>query len=144
LGKNCEFLGFNINFNAAFDFLYYFYVVKNKRYEIRKYKSGYILIDKKLNLKIFSNNYFDFFPIVIENGLELYEYKLNKKEIKNKKILDIGGYIDTPLAFSKMGTKKVVAYEPICYKLLLKNLKIDKIKNVVVKPYYVYSSESKN
>jgi len=141
-GKNYKFI-FNIDSNAAFYFLYYFYVVKNKRYEIRKYKSGYILIDKKLNLKIFSNNFFDFIPIVVENSLDLYEYKLNKKEIKNKRILDIGGYIDTPLTFSKMWAKKVVVYEPIYQKLLLKNLKLNKIKNVIVKPYYVYSSESK-
>ena len=94
-----------------------------------------------MNLKIFSNNFFDFIPIVFESSLDLYEYKLNKKEIKNKRILDIGGYIDTPIAFSKMEAKKVVTYEPIYYKLLLKNLRLNKIKNVVVKPYYIYSSE---
>ncbi len=71
----------------------------------------------------------------------MYEYKLNKEEIKNKRILDIGAYIDTPLAFSKIEAKEVIAFEPIYYKVLLKSLKINKIKNVIVKPYYIYSSE---
>ena len=42
-----------------------------------------------------------------------------------------------------MWAKKIVVYEPIYQKLLLKNLKLNKIKNMIVKPYYVYSSESK-
>ena len=101
------------------------------------------MVDKKLNLNIFSSNFFDFIPIVIESSLDLYEYKLDEKEIKNKKILDIGGYIDTPLVFSKMGAREVITFEPLYHKLLLKNLKINKIKNVIVKPYYVFSSECK-
>jgi len=142
-GKNYEFLGVNISSNAAFDFLYYFYVVKNTRYEIRKYKNGYFLIDKKLNLKIFSDNFFDIISLLPENSLDLHEYKLDKKEIKCKKILDIGGYIDTPIAFSKMGARKVITYEPIYYRVLLKNLKLNRMKNVIVKPHYIYSSECK-
>ena len=144
-GKSYEFKGFNINSNAAFIFLYYFYVVKNRRYEIRKIKNGYILVDKKLNLNIFSNDFYNIIPIVVENSLDLRGYKLDKKrnEIKGRKILDIGGYIDTPISFSKMGAREVITFEPLYHKLLLKNLKINKIKNVIVKPYYVFSSECK-
>ena len=75
--------------------------------------------------------------------MNLHEYRLKKDEIENKKVLDVGGYIDTPIVFAKIGAKKVVTYEPIYYKLLLKNLKLNKIKNVVVKPYYIYSSGCK-
>ncbi len=86
-----------------------------------------------MNLKIFSNNFFDIISLLPENSLDLHEYKLDKKEIRGKKILDIGGYIDTPIAFSKMGARKVVTYEPIYYRVLLKNLKLNRMKNVIVK-----------
>ena len=141
-GKNYKFKGFNVISWKEFNFLYQFFVLKkNKRYEIQKYNNEYILHDKKTNLKIFSQTFSDFLLICEEKSLDLDEYKLKKDEIENKKVLDVGGYIDTPIAFAKFGAKKVVTYEPIYYKLLLKNLKLNKIKNVIIKPYYIYSFE---
>ena len=58
----------------------------------------------------------------------------NKKQIKNKNIIDVGGYVgDSALVFSKFTNKKVYTFEPtsFLYDSILKTIQLNKLQNVV-------------
>lgn len=60
--------------------------------------------------------------------------------VKDKTVLDIGAYIgDTTLFFVSRGAKRIYAYEPVFYKILLKNISLNKITDKVeVVPRGIY------
>jgi FkbM family methyltransferase len=62
------------------------------------------------------------------------EYGKYLPDIKDKIVLDIGGYIgDTAIYFSNLGASMVYVYEPhpVLYQILAKNIELNNLKNVI-------------
>lgn len=74
-----------------------------------------------------------FEPNVFYHKYYLSEFS-NQRQIKNKCIMDVGGYVgDSALIFSKCTNKKVYTFEPTTYMYenILKTIKLNNLKNVV-------------
>jgi hypothetical protein len=118
-----------------------FLLLKRKKefsYEVKN--NSFYLLDKKHNLKFYAplEGFGIYLTMVAENTLELEFYKLTNIEIESKRILDVGAFIgDTALGFVLKGAKKVIGYEPYFYKIAWRNLKINKVKDVEIRPYAV-------
>lgn len=94
----------------------------------------------------------DFFLVTVKNKYKFIIRKRNKSDIfllkdifvseeydkylpdlRDKIVLDIGGYIgDTAIYFSHLGASVVYVYEPhpVLYKMMIKNIELNNIKNI--------------
>jgi len=134
MGKSYQFNGIEISDSSNFGVMYEL-KKRAKRFQLIVGKNGYYLVDKKWNIKLFSPSFVLLGPILYEDLLDLKAYKLSESEIRNKRVLDVGAYLgETPIAFSLMGAKWVVTYEPVFFNIVRKNLFINRIKNVEVFP----------
>lgn len=92
----------------------------------------------KLSENLYSwNGYYlpinSFEPNVFYHKYYLSEIS-NQRQIKNKCIMDVGGYVgDSALVFSKFTNKTVYTFEPTSYMYenILKTIKLNNLKNVV-------------
>jgi len=111
------------------------------------------IVYRALSVGIFVEEYDnDFFLITIKGNLRFIIRKRNRSDIlllkdifiseeydkylpdlQGKIVLDIGGYIgDTAIYFSHLGASTVYVYEPhpVLYKMMIKNIELNNIKNI--------------
>jgi FkbM family methyltransferase len=73
-------------------------------------------------------------PLADEDFEMMYGYL----DVKGKIVADIGAYLgETAVLFAKMGAHYIHAYEPIFYKYVEANLRLNGIHNAAVHPYGV-------
>jgi len=78
------------------------------------------------------------YPLVGENFEEVYGYL----DVRGKVVSDIGTYLgETAVLFARMGARHIHAYEPVFYRLLEHNLRLNNVTNATVHPYGVWIEE---
>jgi FkbM family methyltransferase len=90
-------------------------------------------------LGTFSAPRLDMFFIFLEEDFEkLYGFL----DVKGRTVADVGAYLgETAVLFARMGARHVHAYEPIFYRYVEFNLRLNNIDNATVHPYGVFSEE---
>jgi len=77
-------------------------------------------------------------PFTYEDYEMLYGYL----DVKGKTVADIGAYLgETTVLFARMGARLIHAYEPVFYRLLERNLRLNNVTNATVHPYGVWIEE---
>ncbi|MBC8551853.1 MAG: FkbM family methyltransferase [Candidatus Brocadiales bacterium] len=100
---------------------------------IEEYDGDFFLVGIKDKLKfiIRKRNKSD---ILLLRDIFIYEeYDKYLPDLQGKIVLDVGGYIgDTAIYFSHLGASTVYVYEPhpILYKMMIKNIELNNIKNI--------------
>jgi FkbM family methyltransferase len=75
-------------------------------------------------------------------GVEDYEMLYGYLDVKGKTVADIGGYLgETTVLFARMGARHIHVYEPVFYRLLEYNLRLNNVTNATVNPYGVWIEE---
>jgi hypothetical protein len=99
------------------------------------------LVFFRSELGIFAVPYKDIhllYPLVGENFEEMYGYL----DVRGKVVSDIGAYLgETTVLFARMGARHIHAYEPVFYRLLEHNLRLNNVTNATVHPYGVSIEE---
>jgi FkbM family methyltransferase len=73
---------------------------------------------------------------------EDYEMLYGFLDVKGKIVADIGGYLgETTVLFARMGARHIHVYEPVYYRLLERNLRLNNVTNATVHPYGVWIEE---
>jgi len=78
------------------------------------------------------------YPLAGEDFEMMYGYL----DVKGKTVADIGAYLgETTVLFARMGARHINAYEPLFFKYVELNLKLNNITNATVYPYGVFIDE---
>ncbi len=73
---------------------------------------------------------------------EDFEMMYGYLDVKGKTVADIGGYLgETAVLFARMGARHIHVYEPVFYRLLEYNLRLNNVTNATVHPYGVWIEE---
>jgi FkbM family methyltransferase len=73
---------------------------------------------------------------------EDFEMLYGYLDVKGKIVADIGGYLgETTVLFAQMGARHIHVYEPVFYRLLEHNLRLNNVTNATVHPYGVWIEE---
>ena len=63
-------------------------------------------------------------------------------DVRGKTVADIGAYLgETTVLFARMGARHIHAYEPVYYRLLEHNLRLNNVTNATAHPYGVWTEE---
>jgi len=77
-------------------------------------------------------------PLADEDFEMMYGYL----DVKGKTVADIGAYLgETTVLFARMGARHIHAYEPVYYRLLEHNLRLNNVTNATAHPYGVWTEE---
>jgi FkbM family methyltransferase len=75
-------------------------------------------------------------------AVEDFEMMYGYLDVKGKTVADIGAYLgETTVLFARMGARHINAYEPVYFKYVEFNLKLNNITNATVYPYGVFIEE---
>jgi FkbM family methyltransferase len=78
------------------------------------------------------------YPLAGEDFEMMYGYL----DVKGKTVADIGAYLgETTVLFARMGARHINAYEPLFFKYVELNLKLNNITNATINPYSVFIEE---
>ena len=73
---------------------------------------------------------------------EDFEMMYGYLDVKGKTVADIGAYLgETTVLFARMGARHINAYEPLFFKYVELNLKLNNITNATTHPYGVFIEE---
>jgi FkbM family methyltransferase len=73
---------------------------------------------------------------------EDFEMMYGYLDVKGKTVADIGAYLgETTVLFARMGARHINAYEPLFFKYVELNLKLNNITNATIHPYGVFIEE---
>jgi len=73
---------------------------------------------------------------------EDFEMMYGYLDVKGKTVADMGAYLgETTVLFARMGARHINAYEPVFFKYVEFNLKLNNITNATVYPYGVFIEE---
>jgi hypothetical protein len=133
VGKPYTYNGILIKDDATFR------LIRNLAYNGSVWRQGDLVFFRS-KLGIFVVPYKDIqllYPLVGENFEEMYGYLDVKKVVS-----DIGVYLgETTVLFARMGARHIHVYEPVFYRLLEHNLRLNNVTNATVHPYGVSIEE---
>jgi FkbM family methyltransferase len=113
-----------------------FLLIRRLAYNGSVWRQGDLVFFRS-ELGIFAVPYKDIqllYPLVGENFEEMYGYL----DVRGKVVSDIGAYLgETTVLFARMGARHIHAYEPVYYRLLEHNLRLNNITNATAHPYGV-------
>jgi len=101
-------------------------------------EGGEVFFRNKLGTFAVSINDLNLLRALGEDFEEMYGYL----DVKGKVVADVGAFLgETAVMFAKMGARHVHAYEPVYFKYVEHNLKLNGVDNATVHPYGLFIEE---
>jgi FkbM family methyltransferase len=90
-------------------------------------------------LGVFSAPRLDMFLMFLEEDLEEVYGAL---DVGGRTVADVGAYLgETAVLFARRGAGRIYAYEPVFYRYVARNLRLNNVTNAVVEPYGLWFEE---